>query len=322
MHNRAGFLNPFPPVVGPTSLMWLVLAGPAAALPERELPLPTDPPSAMELARQVRYVNRFLALDNISFGNGHRAPSVLIDRPAGRRPLVNAVELHINSDYPEDGEIEQQGLAIFRSGKLRGTGILVTSQRGPGYGVQVTTWLPALRKIRRINTPAHDDRWPGMDLTYGEMLLRRPEHENHQILATEPFGECLQAMAWDDPPRGVPALPEAQCGHRDRPVYVLKSTTHYANWWYDYRLSYLDTGTFADYRIVYYKGDQAVKLVDRDWVSLGLADPRAQYPRYVYTRNHVTGQESLGLVPDGSATWNQAVDPGFWSEKTLRRLKR
>jgi hypothetical protein len=48
----------------------------------------------------------------------------------------------------------------------------------------------------------------------------------------------------------------------------LKSTTKFENWWYDYRISYVDTKTFVDYRTEYFRDGQKIKVIDRDWVSM------------------------------------------------------
>ena len=82
---------------------------------------------------------------------------------------------------------------------------------------------------------------------YGELVLRRPEDERHELLGEGVMEECLATMelAPNEMTRYTQNLPEPQCSHRGRPVFRLKSTTKFLNWWYDYHISEIDKETFA-----------------------------------------------------------------------------
>ena len=108
-------------------------------------------PSAAEIALQVEYVNHFRAVRNLTYGTG-KTRMVLLDRAAGQTPKVNTLQRYRNTDYQE-GEVAAKDLVIFRSGKMRGTGILVTDYRDPDRGSSYSIWLPSLRKIRRFAEP-------------------------------------------------------------------------------------------------------------------------------------------------------------------------
>ncbi len=307
-----------------TTAMLLLLAAPSAGADvTKDLPYPAGTPAPADIAAQVYFVNHFLAVRNIGFAkeNGHRV--LLIRRTPGETPDTVIAERYLNNDYPR-GETRSKDLAIFRSGQVKGTGILITNYRDETRRPGVLLWLPTLRKIRRVMTPAQDEIWPGTDLTYGDIYLRRPEDESHVLLGRAQFDDCLGTMEVPPEQRGrhLRGLPAAQCDHRGRQVYKLKSTTRFPHWWYDYRISDVDAETFADYRSTFFKDGQAIKVIDRDWTSLGLADPRAQVPRYLYARTFANGHETLMVVPQEVITVNADVDPSFWSEQTLRRIRR
>lgn len=251
----------------------------------------------------------------------NRAP--LSMREPGRKPTVQTFDTYINN-RPGDPELESQQMAILTSGKARGTGVLFTSHKGDGRRSVISMWLPALRKIRRINEPSHEDVWFGTNLTYGELVLRRPEHEHHELLGEGVMDDCLKAMelAPDEMTRYTRSLPEPQCGHKDRPVYHLKSTTKFENWWYDYHLSDIDKQTYALYRTVYFKDGEAVKTVYVDWQSLDQPDPRITYPRYIYAITHADGKDSLVYVPRSTIALNLDLPDSFWSEQTLQNYPR
>ena len=311
----------------------LLFTGSAIAGVAKELPLPAATPSAGEIADQIYFVNHFYALKNFGITNNNKNPkksnratpgkiTVIVNKSAGSKPTTITVERYLNNEYPE-GATNAQDIAIFRSGKLKGTGMLITDYVDDNKSQSYSIWLPALRKIRRFAEPAHDDAWGGTDFTFGDVTLRKPKDETHELLGTETFNDCLGAIdKAESKNKYLPNPPDAACGHKGKEVYKLKSTTKRENWWYDYRISYVDTKTFADYRTDYFKGDAKVKVIDRDWRSLGQDDPRAQYWGYWYGKTFESGHETWAVIPEEIVQFNQGWPADFWSEKTLRKIKR
>ena len=289
-----------------------------------DLPYPDGQPTAREIMEQVYFVNHFYALKNFAITKKGRKITVLVSRTKGKRPTTNTLERYLNNDYRDDPVVRAKDLAIFRSGKLRGTGILITDYDDDNRSQSYVIWLPALRKTRRFAQPAHDDSWGGLDFTFGDVVLRKPKHETHEYLGKEVFGECLKAMEIPKKHRNryTRKLPTESCASKGREVYKVKSTTKFKNWWYDYRISYVDTETFADYRTEYFKNGKKIKFIDRDWRSLELDDPRALAWGYWYGKNFITGHESWAVIPPEVIKYNADFKPSLWSEKTLRKIKR
>ncbi|MCP5407084.1 MAG: outer membrane lipoprotein-sorting protein [Chromatiaceae bacterium] len=286
----------------------------------KDLPYPAGTPSADEIAQQVYFVNHFYAVKNYGITKKDRAITVLVNKAAGETPTTITLERFLNNDY-DDGAINAMDLAIFRSGKLRGTGMLITDFTDDNKSQSYAIWLPALRKIRRFAEPAHDDAWGGTDFTFGDVTLRKPSDETHELLGTETFNDCLGAIDGVEV-KYLPDPPQPSCEHKGKSVYKLKSTTKRQNWWYDERISYIDTKTFADYRTDYFKGGEKVKVIDRDWGSLGLADQRAQTWKYWYGKTFATGHETWAVIPEEVVEFNQEWEKSMWSEQTLRKIKR
>lgn len=251
----------------------------------------------------------------------NRAP--INKRGLNRKPSVNMFETYIKNE-PDDPALEDLTMAIITSGKIKGTGVLLTNYTDKTRDPVIEMWLPALRKLRTMNAPSHEDTWGGSNLTYGELILRRPEHEVHELLGEGILEGCLASMQLDktEITRFTRKLPEPQCGHKGRPIYKLKSTTKFTNWWYDYHISEIDKETFAFYRTVYFKGDKKVKTVTVDWQSLEKDDPRVSYPRYIYSLSHDSGKDSMIYVPRNTITLNIKKPDSFWSAKTLKKLGR
>ena len=292
----------------------------------RDLPYPSGDVTADQLADQVYFVNHFYTFDNYGIGKKGKKITVLVSKSKGKKPTTNTLERYLNNNY-DDGVVKAKDLAIFRSGKLKGTGMLITDYVDDNKSQSYSIWLPALRKIRRFAQPAHDDAWGGTDFTFGDVVLRKPQNETHELLGKETFKGCLGAMEIpaNQKSRYTKDLPESgACDHDGKEVYKLKSTTKFENWWYDYRISYVDTKTFADYRTDYFKGGNKIKVIDRDWKPIeGASDPRGSAWSYWYGKTLETEHETWAVIPQEVVeTNNPERTADLWTEKTLRKIKR
>ena len=291
------------------------------------LAYPTGSLTAEQIAEQVFLVSHGKLLNSSSSTKNKKNISLVVTRAPldkrkpGRKPTVNTFETYGKSRL-ENLLIDSIQMAIITSGQIKGTGTLYTNYKAPDKGDVISLWLPALRKLRRINEPAHDDKWIGSNLTYGELVLRRPEHEKHELIEEAVFNECLLVMElqqWEIN-RYTKRLPKSSCAHQGKQVYRLKSTTKFKNWWYDYHISEIDKKTFGIYRTVYYKKGEKVKTITVDWQSLGQYEPRIIFPRYIYALSHQDGSDTMIYVPLETITLNPDIADSFWSEETLKRL--
>ena len=294
----------------------------------KDLPYPEGTPTAKEIAEQVYFDNHFYAFKNFGIGasRSRNKKAVLITRGSDGKDSTIALERHLNNNY-DDGTIRARDIAIFRSGKLKGTGMLVTDYEDEDKSQSYAVWLPALRKIRRFAEPAHEDSWGGSVFTFGDVTLRKPDHETHELLGTKKLRTCLGVIDGLEGSRYryVKTIPKRSCRHINKKVYGLKSTTKFEDWWYDYRVSYVDTKTYADYRTLYFKNDKLIKIIDRDWgvvENTETGDPRSLFWKYWYGVDGETGQESWAVIPQRIIEFNRDVDNKFWTEKTLRKIKR
>jgi hypothetical protein len=279
-------------------------------------------PVALEIARNVEFVNRFRTVRNITYGTG-KARLVLIDRAPGKSPMVNTLQRYRNNDYGP-GSVAAKDLVIFRGGKLRSTGILITDYVDPDRSSSYSMWLPSLRKIRRFAEPDPADTWGGSNFTYGDIYLRRARDEQHELLGIERFPDCLGAMAVpeEQKTRVMAWLPARRCGLSERETFKLKSSLKRPDSEYEYRIVWVDRETFADYRSVFYKDGRPLKHIDKDWRSMGLTDTKAQYWVYWYALTYADGHEGMAFINPHAVVWNTAIDPKLWTERTLRRIKR
>jgi len=279
-------------------------------------------PDPLEIARNVEHVNRFQSVRNISFGE-RKSRLVLVRRPTAEAPRINTLERQRNNDYGP-GEVDARDRVVFHSGKLRGTGILVTDYRDPQRGSSYVIWLPELRKLRRFSEPNMSDAWGGSNFTYGDVYLRRPHDESHELLGEESFPDCLGALqlAADEQNRYTRGMPGPSCAPKGRMSFKLKSRTRQAGMGYDYRIVWVDRETFADYRSEFFKDGKLVKRIDKDWRSMGLEDPRGLFWTYWYAISPQDGNQGMAFIDPDAVSWNDDLPEKLWSEGNLRRTKR
>lgn len=281
-------------------------------------------PDGAELAREVYGALHDKTLRNaVSRRNGRSAAMVVtrvpLEKRKRRKPRIQTFDTFINN-APSDPAVDTLQMAILTSGKAKGTGVLVTRYADPGRSAMLTIWLPALRKARHVNEPSYEDVWFGTNLTYGELVLRKPEDETHEVLGEAVFGDCLPTMVFQpwEKNRYTQMLPGEQCGHKGTPVWRLKSTTRFVNWWYDYHITEIDKKTFWPYRTVYYKNGKKIKTVVVDWQSLEQPNPKLGYPRFIYALSHDDGRDSMVYVPRKTISLNVDLPDDFWSVETMR----
>jgi hypothetical protein len=289
---------------------------------DKNISYPSGKLSGSQIADQVYFVNHFYSFDNYAIGKKGKEITALILRDKGSKPLTLTLERYLNNNTK--GAINSQDLAIFRSGKLKGTGMLITDFKDKSKSQSYEIYIPSIRKVRRFAQPAKDDSWGGSDFTFGDVTLRKPSDENHELLASENFNGCLGVMDLPKNQRNKytrKADVKADCSTDGKNVYKLKSTNKTPNWWYDYRISFVDAETFVDYRTDYFKDGKKIKTIDRSWVSGGLDDKRGNYWGYWYGITHSSGHETMAFIPKSVSKINHKYkNKNLWSTKTLRRM--
>lgn len=280
--------------------------------------------TANEIIKQVYFVNHFYSFDNYAIVRNGSDITTLILRSKNKTPITYALERYLRNDYPKGDVVNSKDLALFRSGKLRGGGLLVTDYSDQGKSQLYEVYIKSIRKVRRFAQPASEDAWSGSDFTFGDVVLRKPAHETHVLLPKGVIGGCLRAMNLPASQRNKytkNAEIKPNCTTEGRTVYKVKSTQKIPRWWYDYRISYVDPVSFVDHRVEYFKNGKMVKFIDKHWVSAGLEDPRSSYWGYWYGKNLITGHESFAHIPSSVSQVNYSYkNKKLWSSRTLRKI--
>ena len=289
----------------------------------KALAYPEDMLDANSIAKQVFFVNRFFSFSNISIEEHPNNVSIIVQNSPGKKQTLTKLERHINNTY-NDGVISSRELSVFRSGKLKGTAVLLTDYEDSTKAPTYTVWMPALRLTRTFEIGNTKDTWGGTVFSYSDMFMSSPDTEQHELSGKTVFSSCLNSIKIQNSKNRLAKLfkNEPVCLHRDKNVYILKSSPIAQNDWYDYRVSYVDSKTFGDYRIQYYKNRKLLKTIDKDWRKSGQNDdPRALKWHHIYGKDHTTELETYIAVPEEIISVDRKLSSEFWSEESLKKMK-
>jgi len=290
----------------------------------RSLPYPSGNIDANEIARQIYFVNHQLYLDNQVLKATRKKSILIVRRVQGKKPIVFRAERYLNNDY-DDNVTKSKDLVIFISGKMRGTGVLAREYVDSTRSIEMLLWLPALRKVRRMAEPSKNMGYSAADVAFmEEAKLRRLAQDDYELITTSKmtfeFGQMdLKPSQLDRYTKNLP-LKKTQLNAE---VYVLKATPK-EDAWYDYRIDYVDTERFTVYRTNFFKENKPIKTIDRQWSKVkDIDDPRAYMWRYWYSINPESKFETVNYIPPSMIRSNdKTIESSFWSERTLRKIKR
>ena len=304
-------------------LVFLLFSTLLFATVDRALPYPTKI-DALEVAKQVYFVNHQLYLDN-QILKARKKKSILIVRKSyNKKPRVLRANRYLNNDY-DDGITKSKDLVVFTSSQLKGTGVLAHEFVDESKSLEIMMWLPALRKVRRMAEPSKNMGYSAADVAFmEEAKLRRLDEDTYELLGTHVKSFKYKRMKLKPSyiNKYTKQLPQDNKTITAE-VYLLKATPK-ENAWYDYRVDYIDTKHFLNYETKFYVDSKVIKIIQRDYKKLkGIKDKRAFMWTYWYSVNPTTKFETVNFIPEKIIKNNvKNVKKTFWSERTLRKIKK
>jgi len=281
--------------------------------------------TATEIAQKSYNVNHSIFLKNMMIKKRGRSSIIVLSRMPNKKPRITAIERFLSNEF-KGKNVEAKDLIVIRSGKLNGMGILMTSYVDERKSHEYLMWLPALRKVRRMAEPKDAGLGAGDIAFLEDAKLRRFYEEEYMLLETKVMNISLKMMAFkaNEFGRYTKKLPyKDDVVMKNRKIYLLKSTYKAKEHWYDYRISHIDSESFSDYMTEYYKDEKLIKKVYRHWIDVpSLNDSTKKMWYYWYSIDTQTGYEMLTYAPQKLIKINQKKSKSFWSEKTLRKIKR
>jgi len=298
------------------------------AIVDNTLAYPKDTKSitAKDIINQVYFVNHHYAVKDFALEKVGRDVTLIVRKVNGKRPVVNKVIAYIDNEC-KDTKLASKDLYVFTSGKLKGVSTLITEYKDKSISEEYRVWLPALRRIKKFAEPRHDDVLGEIDFALiSDVKMRKPDDEIHELIATKKFNQELQTMTIkkEHLTKDTKKIPSASKEFMNRDVFVVKSTVKDDEYsWYNYRVSYIDTKTFVDYRTEYYKKGEKIKVIDRVWAALpNVDDLRAQRWVTWFSKDLITKNEQLTYTPACVVKFNQNYPDKLWSTKSLKKFKK
>jgi hypothetical protein len=153
------------------------------------------------------------------------------------------------------------------------------------------------------------------------MKNRVSNDENHEVIASQQqYNQCARNIELPkDSQWYMYSQMPVPCVSKGKKVLVMKSTpkdSYPAD--YDYRVSYIDAETYADYQIDFYKDGKLVKEIVKNWLPIEMPMPRAQVFSHWYVINHTNQTETLMVMQP----LEKPTNPQMWTDAFLRKTKR
>jgi hypothetical protein len=274
------------------------------------------------IVKKVYNMNHSLFADNIIMKKNKKEAIVILRKTLNTKLQTYTLDRYLNNKIRKSS-ILSKDLIIIKSGKLKSTGILITEYAKKTKSAKFMLWLPALRKTRRIMQPGDNGGLGEIDIAFiQESKMRRVNDEVHILMDTRIETLSLGYIDIKNKKRYLKKIPTEKKIIKKN-VYVLKSTPKKKSNFYDYRISYIDTKTFIDYKNEYYKNGLKFKIVDRRWHFLEkLNNKKAYVWHYWYSKNLLNGYENALYIPFSIIKYNKKVRRKFWSEETLKKIHR
>ena len=279
---------------------------------------------ANEIAKQIYFVNHQFYLDNQIIKATKKNSFMIVRRFKDRKVRVFRADRYLNNDY-SDGVTKSKELIVFKSGNLKGTGVLAREFVDETKSLEIFMWLPALRKVRRMAEPSKNIGFSAADIAFlEEAKLRRLQEDRYELLEKRVinFKFAQIKLKASELNRFTKLLPTKE-NTLETEVYVLKATPK-EDAWYDYRVDYVDTKHFTVHRTKYYVNKKLIKIIDRQWHKVeGINDKRAYMWRYWYSLNPQSKLETANYLPKEIINCNDdKIKSSFWSKRTLSKIKK
>ena len=192
---------------------------------------------------------------------------------------------------------------------VKGLATLTWTYLDPKREQEVWLWLPSLRKIRKVSASQRDDSFMGSDFTVEEVTTRKIEDETYKLLGEERF-------------KGYTSDAEDIKGTHGTGIscYVVECRPTRENWYYSKRVGWIDRNTGAMiYEEIYDPLGKVYKTIYREYKVMKVGGQDYVTEAWREGKDLNTGHRTIIYMEN--IKFDQGLDEGFFSEKTLRRSK-
>lgn len=204
-------------------------------------------------------------------------------------------------------EIDYKDLVLILGPQnLKGLSVLTWTYRDPEKEQEVWTWIPSLRKVRRLSPAEAADPFMGSDFTTEDIATRRWEDETYSMVGEKKF-------------TGHTCTYHDKTAYKDTDCYVVEAKPKREKWYYSKRIVWLHKlfgGLIFD---EYFdpEGKRWKTFVKEYEVFNDGCIPQV----FIEAEDQVSKHKTLIGFKKEDIKFNSGLQEGFFSEKTLMRSK-
>jgi len=204
-------------------------------------------------------------------------------------------------------EIDYKDLVLILGPQnLKGLSVLTWTYRDPEKEQEVWTWIPSLRKVRRLSPSEEADPFMGSDFTTEDISTRKWEDETYRMVGEKTFA-------------GHRSTYNEKTVYKDTDCYVIEAKPKREKWYYSKRIVWLHKqfgGLIFD-EFFGPEGKRWKTVVKEYEVLQDGCIPQV----FIEAEDHLSNHKTVIGFKKEDIAFNSGLQEGFFSEKTLMRSK-
>jgi hypothetical protein len=204
-------------------------------------------------------------------------------------------------------EIDYKDLVLILGPQnLKGLSVLTWTYRDPEKEQEVWTWIPSLRKVRRLSPSEEADPFMGSDFTTEDISTRKWEDETYRMVGEKTFA-------------GHRSTYHEKTIYKDTDCYVIEAKPKREKWYYSKRIVWLHKqfgGLIFD-EFFGPEGKRSKTVVKEYEVLQDGCIPQV----FIEAEDHLSNHKTVIGFKKEDIAFNSGLQEGFFSEKTLMRSK-
>ena len=204
-------------------------------------------------------------------------------------------------------EIDYKDLVLILGPQnLKGLSVLTWTYRDPEKEQEVWTWIPSLRKVRRLSPSEEADPFMGSDFTTEDISTRKWEDETYRMVGEKTFA-------------GHRSTYHEKTIYKDTDCYVIEAKPKREKWYYSKRIVWLHKqfgGLIFD-EFFGPEGKRRKTVVKEYEVLQDGCIPQV----FIEAEDHLSNHKTVIGFKKEDIAFNSGLKEGFFSEKTLMRSK-
>ena len=276
-------------------ILWPVMSFSASCRPA---PLPPNP--TVDQIMKHWYDIKFTRFaDNVIYDE---CKVVMVDRSGFKREKISVrkrIILHGKHGY------DYKDLVMITYPEYtKGLAVLTWAYTDIHKQNDIWLWLPSMKKVRKVSQSEEDDSFLGTEFTVEDVSTRRYGYETYQLLGEERF-------------KGYTCRYNKKTYFAGTPCYKIKAVPKRKNWYYAYRILWIDKKTGVDIFEEFY--DKRGRKFKEIFHYLDTPENGCWTSRIWEVYNYRTGHTDTIII--SPARYNTGLKERDFSPRILERME-